>query len=211
MKSYLIFVFSFLPILLFSQVKDSILPPPEIEVQLPQIIKDSQVVDLDWAINILKNTDKIFLTQLRPYCEDGELRETIPPNSQNQPKDCYTESVIISDLKFIPEVDSLFLSEAVVRFDTTRMYRWSELDSADYKSVIEASLGKRNSDILNMCYDPRHAIIYLDSSSKILGIYEVCFECSNAKIAFDHVHSISIYKDDYKTLKSLFRRYKYLE
>ena len=111
----------------------------------------------------------------------------------------------------MPDVDSTFKTEVVIGIDSRRMYKWREIDSTDYLTVIESALGKRKSDIVTMCYIPRHAVVFMDSIDNILGIYEICFECGNGKIAFNYVELISIYKDDYRALKDLFVKYNYIK
>ena len=211
MKSWIIILIYFLPAVAISQENDSILPPPDVE--LPSLEKEKvvQKIDLAWADTVINKIQKICLVQLRPLCDDGKKRKTIPSKPKRGTKGCYTETVIKHDLKFIPELDSIFMTEVVVGFDKYRMYKWQEIDTADYKTTIESALGKRESSIITMCYEPRHALVFLDSMENILGIYEICFECGNSKIAFNYVESVSIYPTDYRVLKNLFIKYGYIE
>jgi hypothetical protein len=96
-------------------------------------------------------------------------------------------------------------------FCHSRMYKWKKIDSTDYSSVIQACMGRRESDIMTMCYEPRHAAVFLDDVGKIVGIYEICFECGSGKLAFDNIDFISMNGADYKILKSLFDKYKFFK
>ncbi|PHR26155.1 MAG: hypothetical protein COA38_15585 [Fluviicola sp.] len=41
--------------------------------------------------------------------------------------------------------------------------------------------------LINICYNPRHAILIKDAADKIIGVYEVCFECDKSKVAFSRL------------------------
>lgn len=206
----------FLPVFAFSQVIDSILPPPQ--VKLPSLVfeKEDQKIDLEWADTIIREFQKIYFVQLRPLCEDGKKRKTLPPysndkKSRKRRKGCYEETVIIDKYIFRIENDPRSIEIIVNGFDLNRIYKWKEIDTADYTLTIESTLGKRESNSITMCYNPRHAVVFFDSTDKIMGIYEICFECGNGKIAFNSVESISIYPEDYLALKNLFIKYDYIE
>ncbi len=204
MKTWIIILLYSLPTYTFSQVYDSISPQPEIDTKI-------QKINLEWADTILNKVHKICFVQLRPLCDDGKKRKTIPTDAKKRKKGCYMESVIKTDLKYLPKLDSSFMTQVVLGLDSSRMYKWREIDTTDYLATIESSLGTRKSNILTMCYIPRHAVVFLDSSGHILGIYEICFECGNGKIAFNYTESISMYSADYRILKDLFIKYGFIE
>ena len=192
-----------LPFLTFGQVNDTVLPQIEFEDYPVDFENKTVKFNLEWADTIIKKTHQIYLVQLRPLCEDGKKRKTISPNSKRKKIDCYHESVIQIAHTKNP------WKEYVFGFDQSRMYKWKELDSADYCLTINAALGKREALEINACYDPRHAIVFKDSMDQIIGMNEICFSCAKSQIAFRDVEYVNIYVDDYRYLKKLFMKYGY--
>lgn len=211
MKKLLILLILFFPTIAFNQVIDSILPPPQIEI-IELISEDNiQKIDLKWADTIINKIQKISFVQLRPLCDDGKKRKTQKPHPSKRIKGCYEETVITSKNIFRIDDDPRSIETIVTGFDLNRIYKWKEIDTIDYNLTIVSTLGKRKSEVYNMCYNPRHAILFLDSNDTILGLYEICFECGNGKIAFNNVESINIYGEDYRALKKMFLKYGYIE
>jgi len=79
------------------------------------------------------------------------------------------------------------------------------LDSVETKLALKEIFNGEDSDIVNMCYIPRHAIIFYNSDGNAIGIYEICFECSNVKIGIVGTKMFSR-KSPY--IKSLFNKYE---
>ena len=198
-------LFFLLPFFTFGQVNDTVLPQIEFEDYPVDVESKTVKFNLEWADTIIKKTHQIYLVQLRPLCDDGKKRKTISPNSKRKKIDCYHSSVIqIANTKN-PWKDSVF------GFDRSRMYKWKKLKAADYFQTINVALGKRISEnsIVQVCYEPRHAIVFLDSMNQIIGIHEICFMCAKSQIAFRDVEYVNLFTDDYRYLKSLFMNYGY--
>ncbi len=172
MKNLILFLF-IIPQVSFCQTDTLLVPPP---VDFPFVQEVSPVINIQWADSIINNIKYISLVQLRPSCPDRKKRKTIPANSKKRKYDCYMESTIITNRKKVPKVDSIFMTDVVLGFEEYRFYKKTPLDTSEYEDVIKATFGKRESNILTMCYIPRHAILFMDSMSNLLGIYEVCFE-----------------------------------
>jgi hypothetical protein len=195
-------LFCLLPFLTFGQANDTVLPQIEFEDYPVDFENKTVKFNLEWADTIIKKTHQIYMVQLRPLCDDGKKRKTIPPHSNSGKEGCYTETVIRT-------ARSNYWYDTVIGFDRSRMYKWKALDSADCFSAINAALGKRESDVVNACYDPRHALVFMDSMDQIIGINEICFSCGKSRIAFRNVEYVNIYVDDFRFLKKLFMNYGY--
>ena len=197
--------FCLLPFLTFGQVNDTVLPQIEFEDYPLDFENKTVKFNLEWADTIIKKTHQIYLVQLRPSCDDGKKRKTIPPNSKRKKIDCYPSSVIQIVYTKNPWKDSVF------GFDRSRMFKWKKLKAADYFQTINVALGKRVSEnsIVQVCYEPRHAIVFLDSMNQIIGIHEICFMCAKSQIAFRDVEYVNLFTDDFLYLKRLFVKYGY--
>jgi hypothetical protein len=58
-------------------------------------------------------------------------------------------------------------------------------------------------EIIAMCYNPRHAVLFYNTEGKISGIYEICFECNNVKIG---IMGTIMFPKSSTYLKSLFSK-----
>jgi hypothetical protein len=81
------------------------------------------------------------------------------------------------------------------------------LDSIETKLALKEMFNGEDSDIVNMCYIPRHAVIFYDSNGKSIGIYEICFECSNVKIG---IVGTKMFSRNSPYIESLFAKYEML-
>lgn len=123
----------------------------------------------------------ISLVSLKPIC--------------SSPGNCYPASAIIEDIDNI-EIDStFFVSVPLLDVQSSLFDSIVPLDISDYGLVLtEILMGEapyNETELINMCYNPRHAIIVQDEAEKILGIYELCFECGKSKVAFSSVVTIN--------------------
>lgn len=55
------------------------------------------------------------------------------------------------------------------------------IDSTETKLALTEMFNGATSDVLTMCYMPRHAVLFYNSEGRISGIYEICFQCGNVK------------------------------
>jgi hypothetical protein len=51
------------------------------------------------------------------------------------------------------------------------------LDSLETRTAITEMFNGAKNQIMEMCYMPRHAVIFYNGNGKVTGIYEICFEC----------------------------------
>jgi len=56
-----------------------------------------------------------------------------------------------------------------------------------------------------MCYQPRNAIIFLDSNNKILGFIEICFGCNHIRTSDKRLDIGDYCEQKYDLIKDIFR------
>ncbi|NOQ72702.1 MAG: hypothetical protein GQ574_11900 [Crocinitomix sp.] len=78
------------------------------------------------------------------------------------------------------------------------------LDSAETRMAFSEMFNGAKNEIMDMCYIPRHAVVFYNAKGKITGIYEICFECSNVKIGIVGIRMFARYSP---YIKSLFEKY----
>lgn len=79
------------------------------------------------------------------------------------------------------------------------------LDSTEIKLALREMFSGIENDIIDMCYVPRHAVLFYSSDGEISGIYEVCFECSNVKVG---IVGTTMFNKSSPYLRELFEKYK---
>lgn len=170
--------------------------------------------NLNWTDTILPKINTISFARVAPECfrYKRNKRKMVPFNKTKSGDICYQESLINSTLVYFTQNDSIIDTLcSIEKIDFNRIYDEVAIETTDFEDVYRAALGKRESNVINMCYEPRHIILFKDSSENILGICEVCFECGNTTLAFECAELINIYEDDYFILKKLFRKYELIE
>lgn len=55
------------------------------------------------------------------------------------------------------------------------------IDSTETKLALTEMFNGASSDLMSMCYMPRHAVLFYNAEGEISGIYEICFQCGNVK------------------------------
>lgn len=57
------------------------------------------------------------------------------------------------------------------------------------------------------CYIPRHSIIFLDKSDKVIGFIEICFQCEGTRTKFPkRIENIDFCTNKYTLLKTFFQK-----
>lgn len=190
-----------------SQQLNSI-PPPE-NLLPPKEVPQEKTFDLEWADSLINEIATVHLVQLRPECPDQKLLDTFEDDSILRINNCFPESVIREGHPNFNRIANILDNPSFEGFDSSRTYLWKVIDTAYHSSIFQACFGKRESNVFNMCFMPRHAIFFQNREGKTIAIYEICFECGNAKIATSTVESINTYEPDYEVLKQLFLDYGY--
>jgi hypothetical protein len=79
------------------------------------------------------------------------------------------------------------------------------LDSTEIKPALREMFNGVENDIIEMCYMPRHAILFYSSDGKISGIYEICFQCSKVKVG---IVGTAMFNKSSPYLRDLVEKYK---
>ena len=57
-----------------------------------------------------------------------------------------------------------------------------------------------------MCYDPRNAILFVDSTGKAFAFLEICFECHDYRVSSKSIKTGDFCEQKYDLLKAFFRK-----
>jgi hypothetical protein len=118
----------------------------------------------------------------------------------------YEESIIIEgDLYPIKHFDSIVFEYKYRGIDKEFIKSEYFLDSAETRLAFDEMFNGVENEIITMCYNPRHAVLFYDEKGKISGIYEICFECDNVKFG---IVGIVMFARSSPYIQSLFEKYK---
>lgn len=79
------------------------------------------------------------------------------------------------------------------------------LDSSETKLILCEMFNGEKNDYMDLCYAPRHAVLFYNRFGEVTGIYEICFDCGNVKLGTVGVDLIS---KSSPYIQSLFTKYK---
>jgi len=114
----------------------------------------------------------------------------------------YTESIILEGKAYeMVHFDSMVFEFRFKGIDKEFIKSEVFLDSSETRMALTEMFNGSKNEIISMCYNPRHAVIFYNSKGKVTGIYEICFECSNVKIG---IIGTAIFAKNSSYLKSLF-------
>jgi hypothetical protein len=153
--------------------------------------------ELKYVDSIFNNIiPTIYLVKLKPYCYEG---------------DCSEESIIETEFNWKKsESDSIFAAEYFKGINKSLIDSTStcEVSNEDYEFLLSELLsGPKKLEknvVVEICYNPRHAVIFKDEQSKIVAIQEVCFECGNTKVA---IYTSEMRFSNSFLFKGLFEKY----
>jgi hypothetical protein len=144
---------------------------------------------------------KIILTKLLPDCP--------------LPENCYNESIIVDDYNWnIPPSDSsfgtLYFKRINKQFLDSTSFRIA--DSSDYSfflnELLEGARERDEKEIIDICYNPRHAILFVNNKDEIIAVHEICFECNHTKVA---IRTSEMRHNSSSSFKEMFRKYQLFE
>jgi hypothetical protein len=104
----------------------------------------------------------------------------------------------------LEHVDSVIFTRKFLGVDSEFIGAEHFLDSTETKMALKEMFNGKERSIVDMCYIPRHAILFYNANDDIVGIYEICFECKNVKIGIIGTKKFSKYSP---FIKSLFLKY----
>jgi len=70
-----------------------------------------------------------------------------------------------------------------------------------YNYDYESNVGT----ITHNCFNPRHAIVFLDNSDKVIGYIEICFECSGNQTSDEKIKTGNFCGGKYDLLQDFFK------
>lgn len=181
------------------------------------------------------HVEKISIVELHPYFDFFQYYEFLK-DSRSVVKDTaawvkensYLGSVILSKWINCFELNKSFDNcheEEYLGFDYYFIKSEVFLDSLDMKDFIVGTFAKEEHEndtlrrIIDLCYNPRHAFLFYDENNQIIGVYEICFECRNNKLALKYVETIngenrsihiSLFKKNEEELVSNRKKLKFL-
>lgn len=85
------------------------------------------------------------------------------------------ESNYSSRSRALIENDSIILKKLkqIIKLDSTQINQLTNI-------IFNYGIGKHcyaNARIVYGCYEPRHAIVFVDSNNSVIDFFEICFEC----------------------------------
>lgn len=121
-------------------------------------------------------------------------------------KKSYEGSIIVEGKRYkMVHFDSIVFENRFRGVDKEFIESELFLDSLERRTAIKEMFNGAKNQIRDMCYNPRHAVIFYNKKGKVTGIYEICFECSNVKIG---IVGTVMFARDSPYLKSLFEKHK---
>ncbi|SHK68412.1 hypothetical protein SAMN04488007_3638 [Maribacter aquivivus] len=157
---------------------------------------DNNIVEL---ITILP---KCYTRGYPIFSEDGTERigrETV--------ENCDYESIIIKN-------EEGFKND-IVTIKTKYVGQKVKLKKSDYKKVLKIpdnKLSETSETIIVVadCYIPRHGLNFYDSSQRLTGFLEICFECNRYEISGNVPLEMIILGEDLSSIKKVFEEYNLL-
>ena len=116
------------------------------------------------------------------------------------------EESIIRIGKYYPfkHIDSMIFESEFDGIDREFIKSEMFLDSAEIKFALNEMFNGVENNIIDMCYSPRHAVLFYNAAGKVSGIYEICFECSNVKVG---IVGIIMFPKNSPYLRELFEKH----
>lgn len=201
------------PLLLFMLLGYPILNA-QINVKNLGIRIDSELPDTLQSIfeDFLNNkVDKIAIASLKKRYNHQEYYHFLKQKKFFQSRKKWLknnshEETIIREGERYPFVhrDSIVFSYKYLGVDTEFIKSKVFLDSTETNIALEELFDGEKPELVDMCYIPRHAILFYDKNDKLTGITEICFECGKVKFGIVGVRLFSKYLPE---IKQLFDKY----
>ena len=128
------------------------------QAQQDEGAKDSVILK---AQTFFKEVDKIELVELKPYCYIQKYRSRFLGLTKKYER-CTEASIIRSNSQL----------------DSTHIGKRYELPKNKFDYIFDLLYNSESSNDRAACYNPRHGIIFYDSTGNINGFLEICFECN---------------------------------
>ena len=93
------------------------------------------------------------------------------------------------------------------QIDMTKMFEVRTLDDEGEKELMMILMNYDHQDTNSVafCYEPRNGIVFFDQDQRLLGYIEICFECLRYKTDPSTITISTLFPDEFKALKTLFK------
>lgn len=194
MRRQIIFLF-FLVLTHFvygQKTKTSKLPPPP-------VLTKQQMKAEERSNDCIKKTNWSFTTRLRNY----------PFNKSAQVQFVSFKAITTSD----KEADFINASLPIIN-DTICYSKLYEIKTLTFIQIDKLTdilynygyRGNMNSISVTGCYNPRNAILFLDSNGKVFEYIEICFECQKTVESSEKISLGELCQQKMNMLKELFQK-----
>jgi hypothetical protein len=136
-----------------------------------------------------ESVEKISIVRLKKKYSHSEYYHFLKNKKIHQSRkkwlknNSHEESIIIEGNPYpLKHIDSMVFEYRFHRIEKEFIQSELFLDSAETKLALNEMFNGVKNEIIDMCYNPRHAVVFYNSDGEVSGIYEICFECSNVKI-----------------------------
>ena len=114
-------------------------------------------------------------------------------------------SIIMEDQLDITKLDSTVFEFGFNKIDVQFIKSEFFLDSTEVKLALNEMFNGKKNSFKDFCYMPRHAVLFYNEFEEVIGIYEICFQCSNVKFGIIGTKMVS---KSSPYIETLFEKYK---
>jgi hypothetical protein len=155
--------------------------------------------------------DKISIVRLKKKYDSVAYNQFLKTKKfyQNRKKwkknHSYEESIIIEGEEYEwKHFDSIVFEFGYDGIESEFIQSEVLLDSTEMRITLNELFNGTENELMIMCYNPRHAIIFYNSVGEVSGIYEICFECSKVKVG---IVGTLMFNKSLPRIKELFEKY----
>jgi hypothetical protein len=144
-------------------------------------------------------------------CKDWK-KFTAVDRLKNYPFDRAVEVRVVSfDFRPDTTIEDHQLPEKNGRADISRLREQKILDKDQVDSLTHilyniGYFGKPTTGHLLSCYDPKNAVLFLDSKRKVFAFIEICFYCDKIRLSSPRIKIGEFCSEKYELLKAFFLR-----
>ncbi len=116
------------------------------------------------------------------------------------------ESIVIAGEPYpFVHFDSMVFEYRYGGIETEFIAKEIILDSTELRLALTEMFNGAENTYIDLCYAPRHAVLFYNPQGEISGIYEICFRCDNVLFGITGVDMVS---KSSPYIQSLFTKYK---
>jgi hypothetical protein len=121
--------------------------------------------------------------------------------------------VLLTSFDFRPDttIEDHQLPEKDGRVDISQLREQTVLSKEHIDSLTHilyniGYFGKPTTRSMGFCYDPKNAILFLDSNGRVFEFIEICFECHELRLSSSKLKTGEFCTQKYNLLKAFFSR-----